>query len=132
MQYRGSFVLRCVAKRSIVGDPQVRMIFFATCGSMDHSAASTWLRRLRRSARTSDCPGRYLASRSTLWVSIQRRSCPVNSQRESETVPPPLLANVGYYHGVVAHRRYSLIGDQVLEGLKCQEQSFHLQNVDVE
>ena len=44
----------------------------------------------------------------------------------------PLLANVGYYRRVVAHRRYSLTGDQVLEGLKCQEQSFRLQNVDVE
>ena len=90
-QYRGNFALRCVANRSIVGDPQVQMIFFATCRRRDHSAPSTWLRRLRRSVRTFDCPGRYLASRSTLWASVQRRSCPVNSQRELETVPPPCL-----------------------------------------
>ena len=45
---------------------------------------------------------------------------------------PALLADIGYYRGVVAHCRYSLVGDHFPEGLKGQEQSFHLQDVDVE
>ena len=45
---------------------------------------------------------------------------------------PALLADVGYNCGVVAHCCHSLVGDLVLEGLKCQEQGFHLQDIDVE
>ena len=108
--------MRWVANRSMVGDPHLRMIFFATCGWRDHSAPSTWFRRLRRSARTFDCPRRYLASRSTLWASVQRRSCPVNSQRESDTVPP--FVDVRHHCGVIAHGCHSLAGDRVLKSLQ--------------
>ena len=90
-QYRGSFALRCVANRSIVGDPHVRMIFHATCGWRDHSAPGIWFQWLRKSAGTFDCSGRYLVSRSMTWVSVHRRSRPVNSQRESDIVPLCLL-----------------------------------------
>ena len=44
---------------------------------------------------------------------------------------PPLLADVGH-HRVVAHCCHSLVGDCVLEGLKRQKQSLHLQDVYME
>ena len=85
-QYRGSLALRCVANRSSAGDPHLRSRSLATCGWSDHSAPRTWLRQLSRSARTLDCPGRYLASSWTLLDSIgevalstskgSRRLCP--------------------------------------------------------
>ena len=102
-------ILRCVANRSSVGDPHLRSRSLATCEWSDHSAPRTWLQRLSRSARTLDCPGRYLASSWTLLDSVHRRSCPVNEQRESETVPP--FVHIGDYSRIVAHRCHSVVGD---------------------
>ena len=79
------------SRTSPAWDPHVRRSFLATCGLSDHSAPRTWFRRPRRSARTLDCPSKYLTSNWILLDSDHQRSCSVNEQRESETVPPCLL-----------------------------------------
>ena len=79
---------RLIAKRSSDGLPHTRSSDHITQGWRGTLCPTTCPRWLRRSARTLDRPGRYLASRWMSRLSVRLRRRLVNEHRARATAPP--------------------------------------------